>query len=268
MYSLMIKLCMRTMELSGLCLPLLYHADLIRNPCLPIHLGGYWIVYDQCKGKFGVDLQPTWSLNEVLSKLVVFGVSYFNWSFLLSGFSFHLSLSLLLKSYCLRSYIKFAGDKILGKSWKVNESTCRIYREVQLLGLEYRIIYSKYMTANVLISIIFVHTISLYACLNFGLDLPITMFCMFFMAAVDSGFVILIIYSSLANVFKTSKVLIERRLKSGRVTKQGKWFKMFVMSCSNVRVYVGDRNFVDELTPLTVEDLAIQQTISLMLVDK
>ncbi len=265
---------MRIMTFSAPGLMLFYHADLMLNPCLPVHLAGYWLVKEQCGGQIGANLQATWSASEVRNKLVVLFLNYFNWSFLLSGYTLHLSLGLLLKSHCLSRYILLAGKHIRGNYSKGDVqfwNTCVILREIQVISNEYRRIYSKYMTAYVLISIIVVHITSLYGCIHFGFELPLPMFLLFLLATIDSGTIIVVMYTSLANVFKASTHVFENELKQGKgstVHQKYYWFRKYLKSCQIVRVFVGDTNFVEKLTPLVVEKFAIDQTISLVLVKK
>lgn len=250
------------MEISCVTVPLLYHADLILNPCLPTNLGGYWLVDTQCRGQIGTDLEATWSIHEIWTKSIVCFVSYFNWSFLLSGSYFHGTLALLVKSFCLKRYIILAGQKIYEST---NWRNCLMYRELEVLSAEYRELYSCYMTADVLVSVMFVHTISLYACFKFGIELPLSMFFMFLLSAVNCGIVLVCMYTSLANVFVASKFVLEVKLKTGKCNSP--WFRRYLNSCKIMKVYIGKTNFVEPLTPLTVEQFSIEQTISLMLLE-
>ncbi len=262
---------MKIVEISCVTLPLFYHADLFRNPCLPIHLGGYWIVDAQCHGQIGTELRATWSFQEILTKLLVLVVSYLNWSFLLSGSYFQITVVLLLKSHCMKSYILLAGQQIVNCLSEKRGSilqACLIYREIEVMSTEYRRLYSRYMTADVLVSVIIVHTISLYACINFGIELPLSMFFMFVLAALNTGVVLIFMYTSLANVYKASKYVLEVQLKTGKdelMMRQNARFRRFRRSCKVVKVYIGNSNYVEPLTPLTMEQFAIDQTISLML---
>ncbi len=45
------------------------------------------------------------------------------------------------------------------------------------------------------------------------------------------------------------------------------WFNKFLRSCQTIKVYVGSVNFVEDLTPLNIEDFVARQTASLMLLD-
>ncbi len=91
--------------------PLLYHIDMFRYPCLPTNLG-YWIVNTQCVGQLGSESKATWSLYENCVKLLVVAINYLNWSFLASSMYFHGTLVLLVKTYCLTQYIQLAGKRI------------------------------------------------------------------------------------------------------------------------------------------------------------
>ncbi len=257
------------MEISIVAVPLLYHVELMRNPCLPINLGGYWIVDAQCGGQLGTELKATWSIQEILTKLIVCFVSYFNWSFLVSGCYLQTTLVILVKSYCMKNYIELAGRKIqerVSLKNKTNWKTCLMLREIEVMSSEYRRLYSCYMTCSVLLFSMWAHTLGLYACVHFGNKLPLSMILFFGLAAGNAGLVVIYFYTNLANVFAASKNVLEIKLKTGS-GNIGPWFRRFLKSSTVVKIYIGDTNFVEPLTPLTVEQFCIEQTISLMLVN-
>lgn len=143
------KLVVKIVEISSITLPLFFYVDILRNPCPPIHLSGYWMVQTQCAGQIGTGLRATWSFSEILTKAIVFSVSYSNWTFLMSGSYFDMTLSFLIKSHCMRNYILQAGHQIIeGQSGKckLNWHTCLMYREIEVMSTEYRRLYSRYMT--------------------------------------------------------------------------------------------------------------------------
>ncbi len=263
------KLVLRNITITGVVLPLFNHLDVIRNPCMPAYFGGYWIVEPQCGGQIGTDFQATWSIYEILTKSVVCFVSYINLSFLVSGSFFHITTVLLTQPYCLKNYILLAGQKIdesLRGQGKTNWRTWLVYREVELMSTEYRNLYSYYMTAVVMICVIFQHIITLYACLEFGMKLPLPSYLLFLITTVNDGVVLVGMYSTLSNIFTTSQDILEKqlRLATGK-TAMSPYFRRYHKSCKILKVYIGSSNFVEPLTPLVVEEFCIQQVISLLL---
>lgn len=253
------------MEASVVLMPTFYHLDMFLNPCLPIHFGAYVLVEEQCQGKFSLKNSAAWSLRELMAKLPLVLWSLFNWTFTISGSTFEISIGLLLKCHCLRNYVGLAMFK-LTKDQK--PETCMIYRELQIMAALHREIYSRYMTQAVLASFITMHIIGVYACVKFGTQMPIPMFFTFVNVSAVAMFMIVYVYTCLANVYLTSKNLLLSCKSLGGNDKASKrslgWFKRFTASCRILRIDIGYANFVDETTPLEVENFCASQTAGLM----
>ncbi|CAL8085861.1 unnamed protein product [Orchesella dallaii] len=261
------KLLMRILSMSGIMLPVLYHFELIRLPCMPMHLG-YFLLENCPRGTFGKSLPATWSLEEIIGKVMIFTVSYFNWSFLMSGFAAHISIGLLLKGHCLRSYILLFRKVMIGSSKRNanshSSSKSIFFRELQIMSANFRWIYACYMNVGIVVSCMIVQIISLYSCFKLGSKLPVPMLIFYCMAAVDCGFVILVVYGGLAEVYKVSKCL-NKELKGKVDVQVNRWFRTFFKSCQIIKVHFGETSCIDEMTPLNFEDFVIQQTVSLLL---
>ncbi|CAL8118874.1 unnamed protein product [Orchesella dallaii] len=267
-HGIITTVLIRLMAITGVTLPFLYHLELIRLPCMPMHLG-YFLAKDICRGEFGMSYPSTWSMEEIGAKLLILGVSYFNWSFLMSGFPAHLSVGLMLKGHCLRSYILLCRKEMMG-STKVTttnnkKSKTMIFRELQAMSISYRLIYSCYFTVVMMIAIMSVHIISLYSCLKLTKNLPVAMILFYIMSAFDCAFIILLVYGGLADVVKAS-ISLHRDLKGKAEIQVDRWFRKFIRSCQIIKVHFGETSFIDEMTPLVFEDFVIQQTVSLLLV--
>ncbi len=264
--SKLIKCVLKLLEVNIVAVPLLQHVELMRNACLPINLGGYWIIDEQCGGQLGTELKAAWSIQELWTKSIICCVSYFNWCFLVSGSFTQITLVILVKSYCMKNYILLAGRKIhennVGTYWK----TCLMLREIGIYSSEYRRLFSCYMTCCVILFVMLEHILSLYACLHFGNELPLPMIISFGLGVLNAGIVVIFFYSNLAKVFTTSKYALEIKLKCGK-SEMSPWFQRFLKSSRIVKISIGDTNFVEPLTPLTVEQFCIEQVISLILVE-
>ncbi len=250
----------------------MYHVDMFRNPCLPTNLC-YWIVDTQCVGQLGSETKATWSLYEICVKLLVVVVNYLNWSFLQSGCYFHCTLILLVKTYCLRRYIELAGNRIelsLSKKKEPNAYTCIMLREIEVISNEYRRLYSYSAISPCIVCAMLLHILTFYACIKFGLGLPLAMYLFFSLAALNTCVVVLCMYTSMANVVRASTFVLEVKLRSGmgKNMVRSPWFRRFLKSCKIVKIYVGSVNFVEPMTPLVVEQFSIQQTVNLLLLDK
>lgn len=250
---------------SSVLMPTFYHLDMFLNPCLPIHFGAYVLVEEQCQGNFSLENAPAWSFRELKAKIPLVLWSLFNWTFTISGSTFEVAIGLLLKCHCLRNYVCLAMFKLRKDQ---NTRTCMMYRELQIMAALYREIYSRYMTQAVLASFITMHIIGVYSCVKFGLQMPLPMFLVFANVSVVSMFMIVYVYTCLASVYLTSKELLLTCKGLGINDKNGcksrTWFRRFTCSFRILRIDIGYANFVDETTPLQVENFVTSQTAGLM----
>lgn len=185
-----------------------------------------------------------------------------------------MTLVLLLKSDCLKGYILMAGLKIFENISQKSQTKlymCLMYREIDVMSTEYRRLYFCYMTANVFVSVMFIHTISLHACVSFGLKLPMSLFFMFLISAINCGVVFICMYTCLGNVCTASKHVLQVQLKTGNSAIQpSTWFRRYLKSgkiLGNVDLNHGNANFAEPLTPLNAEEFSVEQSISLMLLE-
>ncbi|CAL8136658.1 unnamed protein product [Orchesella dallaii] len=87
---------------------------------------------------------------------------------------------------------------------------------------------------------------------------------LYFWCAFVAMFMIVVIFGMLADVYCKAKQVDEDM--NGTVSlKRNKWFRKFLKSAPVLRVYLCGTNFLDEMTPLTCEDFAIGQTVSILL---
>jgi len=146
---------------------------------------------------------------------------------------------------------------------KTNSKTI-IFRELQVMSINYRLIYSCYFTVVMMIAIMSVHTISLFSCLRLGDELPVAMLLFYIVCSFDCAFIILFVYGGLADVLKASRSL-QSDLKGKAEFQIDRWFRRYLRSFQTVKVHFGETSFIDEITPLIFEDFVIQQTVSLLL---
>lgn len=104
----LLKYFLFAMTCTGTVMPVVYHLDILRNPCYPLYVG-YWLS-DQCdEKKLGIQLKASWSVQEIGTKFGIAMVSYFVWSFMISGCMFQISLECIVQGHCLRSYVAEFG---------------------------------------------------------------------------------------------------------------------------------------------------------------
>lgn len=104
----LIKVMTQLMTCTGILMPIVYHLDILRNPCFPLYVG-YWISGQCNPNKLGTPMKPTWTAYEFFTKIGIILVSYFNWSLLLVGMLFQVSWKCIIQGHCFRRYIAEFG---------------------------------------------------------------------------------------------------------------------------------------------------------------
>ncbi|CAL8112273.1 unnamed protein product [Orchesella dallaii] len=274
-------ICMvRMMSITGIFLPTFYHLDMIRNPCFPVYLG-YWLS-EQCQeGNLGQALSPTWSPVELGTKIGMSLLSYMNWNLLMTGIGFYLNVAVILSGHCIRSYIgqygqnmrkRFAKQEVIKKD-QLQQHTMA-FRELQVIAIEYRELYSRTVVVATLLCGTVMQVVCLYNTITVllkgskGTDadgsLQIGLNLVYFWCTIVAACGIVVFMGILADVYSVAKN-VHQEIASTVALKRSKWFCRFLRSCPILRIYLGGSNFLDELTPLTCEDFAIDQTVGLLL---
>ncbi|CAL8121156.1 unnamed protein product [Orchesella dallaii] len=265
----MTKYLLYMIAATGFFMPILYHLEILRNPCFPMYLGDW--LSDQCGVIPGVYSPATRTLQEFLIKLGISATSYINWSFGFANYGCQIVVAFVLKGHCIRSFISKYGSEVVPfrKITIIERKKILMFRELQLLCIQHRAIYSKYFVVANTICVI---TLAIL-CLNnsivaafdpmggmqqLGFDL-LYLWCTF-----GTGLVLVTMTGILSDVYRVSKSL-RRNLNGNVELKRNCWFKRFLQSCPILRIYIAGNNFVDELTPLTFENFVIMETVDILL---
>ncbi|CAL8140567.1 unnamed protein product [Orchesella dallaii] len=218
--SFLIIFMMRMMTATGIFTPTFYHLDIIRNPCFPVYLV-YWLS-DQCEvGKLGHALPATWSGVELGTKIGITLCSYLNWNLLVTGLPFFTNVAYILHAYCYSSYIYQYGQnlrKIMSTSSDSRPKEARIqtkaFRELQIIGILHREIYSSYALPVGMICCIFIQIVCLYNTITVLLkengkqtdeDLQIGLNLVYLWCTFVSAIMILVLFGILADVYKVGR---------------------------------------------------------------
>ncbi len=98
--NLFIRGMMYLLTTTGVFYPILYAADILRNPCFPAYAG--YRMSSQCLDKPGYYLEPTWSLEEVLTKLVLASYTYLIMAPFIAGWLFIMCLEYVVEGNFFR----------------------------------------------------------------------------------------------------------------------------------------------------------------------
>lgn len=96
------------LTITGITMPVVYHLDVLRNPCLPMYVG-FWMSSQCPDEKPGYHNEGTWGFLEILTKFGISLFSYLNWSLLLVGCCFQISLEYIMEGNCFRIYVAEFG---------------------------------------------------------------------------------------------------------------------------------------------------------------
>lgn len=139
-------------------------------------------------------------------------------------------------------------------------------RKLQLMLIQYRDLYSRSMLVNISVALMIMEILCIYNSIDSikngtvlgGLNI-VYMWC-----AVALACNVISFFGTLASIHQTS-LDIHQDLRSKREFGSSKWMKRWITSLPVLKVNLGDTNFLEVLTPLTMQDFVIDQTISLLL---
>ncbi len=77
-------------------------------------------------------------------------------------------------------------------------------------------------------------------------------------------FVIIFVFGFLADVYNVSQQALQK-INGRHELKKHKLFGRWLKSCPVFKIFFGGSNYLDRLTPLNIQDFAVNQTVSLML---
>jgi len=145
------------------------------------------------------------------------------------------------------------------------------FRELQLMCIQYRHIYSKYFLSINTVCIIILATLCLYNTIATAVDdgegsKQLGMSILYFWCTIGTATCLVINYGILADVQAFSDSVL-REVKSKLEFKQSRWFTRFLKSCPVLRIYIGGSNYFENLTPLNLWSFVVDQTVSLLLLN-
>ncbi len=143
-----------------------------------------------------------------------------------------------------------------------------LHRQLQIIGIHYRLNLSQFQIGCAILSFIVMQLACLYNSIFFlsGKDTggPIWYDLLYGWSEVGMITGIIIVFGMLADVYNASQ-RFQMTIHGRHDLKRNKWFRKWFKSCPVFRIYFGMSNYLDRLTPLNIQDFAVNQTVSLML---
>lgn len=142
------------------------------------------------------------------------------------------------------------------------------YRELQLVCIQYRVIYSRFMIGSIMPCFMSMSIMCLYNTIktvsgenessSTGYNL---LYAWAGMICISNTLYMFGILADVSNV--SEKVL--GRLRGKVEFRKNKWFRKWLRSCPTLKIYFGGSNYLERRTPLNLTDFVIEQTVSLLL---
>lgn len=159
-----------------------------------------------------------------------------------------------------------------GITVKINidkRKTTLLYRQLQVMAIQYRLNYSL-MVGIAIPCVICMETVCLYNTLSLvsGQSANDSMVYNLLYAWTGVMLVVNVVYmfGMLADAFNVSTEVLGM-LNANPNLRRSAWFRRWLRSCQVLKIYMGGTNFLDRSTPLVIEEFVINQTVSLLLLN-
>lgn len=146
--------------------------------------------------------------------------------------------------------------------------TTSLYRQLQLVCIQYRINYSRYMIGSIMPCFLSMSVICLYNTIIKISGRSANGSWGYSVLYAWSGMIcilnILFMFGILADVYNVSHKVLQR-LEANEEFRKHIFFRRWLKSCPTLKIYFGGSNFLDRHTPLNLQNFVIEQTVSLLL---
>lgn len=222
-------------------------------PCSPPFIGSF---LESCCCRVHGDAS---SLGTV-KKLTLASVDFLLSLYLTIPGGFYISIVLFSGTACLWSYIKTVRRS------RVFALDLHTYKKLQMLETLYTSSNAKRNLPTFLTGVPGIQIFSAFVCIRLQREVDMPQFSLFPLLYLD-GILLTIVYLSLASsVYVSSNGLIER-WKKHRKCRRSKYIRKTLRSLRPLKIKFRN-NFVDQCTPIVVQDFIITQTASLLLLSR
>ncbi|CAL8068825.1 unnamed protein product, partial [Orchesella dallaii] len=169
----------------------------------------------------------------------------------------------LVQSYCLYRYVKLV-EQLIAAEPKQAQKLLPLYRQIKILNHYYNAIQknSLIIAHDYILTIAFI--ISVFALITLGTDVSLPQLIIYGLTGIYTATVLLVCNTIMGQMHSASKQFCTRnkeRIFSNEVGNvQRKWIRRYLKSCAVLKCYIGDVNFIEELTPLVMLNFCISQT--------
>jgi len=178
----------------------------------------------------------------------------------------------LVQAYCQWRYLKMVVRLLRDKSGH-SMNNLSLLRQLQILNRYYNLVQESGILPSTVFMVISATVLGFYVLISLGTHIS-TPELLFFLIVANEGLLVLMVLTTVMSwIYAESGKNVQIFMKAVLfpnicITKKRKWAQKYVRSFSPLKCYIGDCNFVEELTPLNLLSFSAHQTVSLLLLNK
>lgn len=229
-------------------------------PCFPGNLG--YIFIPECGTNIVTSMLST-NMGTIV-KIVMAIITTTVIEFTSTALVFELVIFAMPQIFCLSNYLKMLCQRIETRYCRI-ENMNKIYREIQILTIEYNNIHQNTLTIQLTLFICSCFILPLYMLIAFWNEIPLIygMFCIG--CVFDTSFVIWDLDGNIkSDVYRASQN-IQRITKRKKCSQNDKIFWRVVKSWRILRVNIGPVNFYEKFTAMQILNFNMTVVINLLL---
>jgi len=172
-----------------------------------------------------------------------------------------------MQAYCMRRYVQNITGMLNARP-EMLPQFLRYYKQLQILSRYYNLIQQDTLVVAHLLMEQIAIVLCFYSLISLGAQLPLAKVGFFLVGGFDGAVALLVVSSVLAQLHNVSKDMKSKLRKQTLVSvspRQRRWIRQCIRSLLPLKSYIGQVNYVDELTPLVMMDFSISQTVSLLM---
>ncbi|CAL8068837.1 unnamed protein product [Orchesella dallaii] len=212
-----------------------------------------------------------WSISSSFQLIIICIIVLWLYVDITEDFAMFLAQFTVVQSYCMYRYVQLVNKLIAAKS-KQALKHLPLYRQIQILNHYYNALQKNdLLIAHEYLMIIGL-IISVFTLIFLGTDVLLPQFVLYSLTGFDAAIALLVCNTTMGQMYSASKHFCTKKkdqiFLNQVVNVQRKWIQRYLKSCAVLKCNVGDVNFVEELTPLVMLDFCLNQTVSLLLLQK
>jgi len=229
---------------------------------------GYFTI-SECR-EFPVP-KPKWSTRSTIQFLVVASIQ--SWLCLdVCGTACIVWAFTMVQAYCQWRYLKMAKHLILDKSGH-SMNNLALLRQLQVLNRYYNLVQQGSILPITIFMTVFSIVLGYYVLISLGSHISTPELLLFYTCANDGLVVLLVLTTVMSWIYAESGKNIQFVMKAVLfpnicIAKERKLAQRYVRSFPPLKCYIGNCNFIEELTPLNLLSFSANQTASLILLNK